>query len=202
MKFRMILSLVFTLALITGCAVVPGENANQTVVKKLPENFHAVNKNIFRSGQPSEEEFASLYIHYGVKSVLNLRMFHSDKKLIEAVNRRWPGAIKLYEIPLISGFISETDLYNVLSVIRDAPKPLLIHCQHGSNRTGCTIAASRIVFDNWSVKAAIAELSKPEYGHRKYIYRNIPKLLRKTDWKKVKSTIIHPEVSAKNNREQ
>jgi protein tyrosine/serine phosphatase len=186
--------------LIPGCAVLPEENTGKTVIRKLPENFHTVNKNIFRSGQPTEEEFASLYIHYGVRSVLNLRMFHSDKKSIEAVNQRWRGAIRLYEIPLISGFISENDLYNVLSVIRDAPKPLLIHCQHGSNRTGCTVAASRIVFDNWNVEAAIAELSRPEYGHRKYIYRNIPKLLRKTDWKRVKTIIIPPEISTKNDR--
>ncbi len=190
MKLRMILSSVIFLALVSGCTVFPEENASRSIVKKSPGNFYVVNKNIYRSAQPTEEEFASLYVHRGVRSVLNLRMFHSDKKLIDAVNRRWPDAIKLYEIPLVSGFISKADLYKVLTVIRDAPKPLLIHCQHGSNRTGCTVAASRIVFDNWSVEAAIAELSKPEYGHSK-IYRNIPKLLRKTDWEKVKSTILH-----------
>ena len=190
MKLRIILSSVLFLALVSGCTVLPEANANRSVVKKSPKNFYVVNKNIYRSGQPSEEEFASLHVHHGVRSVLNLRMLHSDKKLIDAVNRRWPDAIKLYEVQLLSGFISEADLCKVLTVIREAPKPLLIHCLHGSNRTGCTVAASRIIFDNWSVEAAIAELSKPEYGHSK-IYRNIPKLLRKTDWTKVKSTILH-----------
>ncbi|MBO5722123.1 MAG: dual specificity protein phosphatase family protein, partial [Lentisphaeria bacterium] len=149
-----------------------------------------VNENIYRSGQPNEDEFFSLYTFNGIRSVLNLRGI-SDKDEINAVNRRWKNAVTLYEIPLDTGNITEDALYKILSVIRDAPKPLLIHCWQGSNRTGCAVAAYRIIFENWSVEDAISELMKPEYGHFKNFYNNIPELLRKADWKKIKATILN-----------
>ena len=160
---------------------------------QFPKNFHKVNENLYRSGQPDEDEFKSLYTFNGIRSVLNLRENNSDKDEINAINRNWNNAVTLYEIPLDTGKISEDDLYKILTVIRDAPKPLLIHCWHGSDRTGCAVAAYRIVFENWSVEDAISELMKPEYGHHKNIYRNIPELLRKADWKKIKATVLNRE---------
>ena len=103
----------------------------------------------------------------------------SDKKVVIPVG-----------FPLDTEKISEDDLYKILTVIRDAPKPLLIHCWHGSDRTGCAVAAYRIVFENWSVEDAISELMNPKYGHHKNIYTNIPALLRKADWKKIKATVL------------
>ena len=35
---------------------------------------------------------------------------------------------------------------------------------HVSDRTGCAVTASRIVFENWSVEAAISELMQPKSG--------------------------------------
>ena len=165
----------------------------QSPFPQFPKNFHKVNENLYRSGQPDEDEFESLHTFNGIRSVLNLRENNSDKDEIDAVNKRWNHAITLYEIPLDTGKITEEDLYKILTVIRDAPKPLLIHCWHGSDRTGCAVAAYHIVFENWSVEDAISELMKPEYGHHKNIYTNIPELLRKADWKKIRKNILNKE---------
>ena len=167
--------------------------AGESPYPQFPKNFHKVNENLYRSGQPDEDEFFSLYTFNGIRSVLNLRENNSDKDEIDAVNKRWKNAVALYEIPLDTGEISEADLYKILTVTRDAPKPLLIHCWHGSDRTGCAVAAYRIVFENWSVEDAISELMKPEYGHHKAIYTNIPELLRKANWQKIKETILNKE---------
>ena len=167
--------------------------AGESPYPQFPKNFHKVNENLYRSGQPDEDEFFSLYTFNGIRSVLNLRENNSDKDEINAVNKRWKNAVALYEIPLDTGEISEADLYKILTVTRDAPKPLLIHCWHGSDRTGCAVAAYRIVFENWSVEDAISELMKPEYGHHKTIYTNIPELLRKADWQKIKAAILNKE---------
>ena len=175
------------LVLLAGCR----QNPEKSPYPDHPKNFHKVNENIYRSGQPDENEFKSLYSFNGIRSVLNLRENNSDKDEIDAVNKRWKNAVTLYEIPLDTGNISEADLYKILTVIRDAPKPLLIHCWHGSDRTGCAVAASRIVFENWSVEDAISELMQPQYGHHKYIYTNIPALLRKADWQKIKATVLN-----------
>ena len=165
----------------------------QSPFPQLPKNFHKVSENLYRSGQPDEDELESLHTFNGIRSVLNLRENNSDQDEIAAINKKWNNAITLYEIPLDTGNITEDDLYKILTVIRDAPKPLLIHCWHGSDRTGCSVAAYRIVFENWSVEDAISELMKPEYGHHKNIYTNIPELLRKADWKKIRETILNKE---------
>ena len=53
------------------------------------------------------------------------------------------------------------------------------------------IAAYRIVFDNWSVDDAVNEFMKPEYGHYKMIYPYISVLLRKIDWKNLKTAVFN-----------
>ena len=50
-----------------------------------------------------------------------------------------------------------------------------------------------LFFENWSVEDAIAELMQPQYGHHKHIYTNIPALLRKANWQKIKETILNKE---------
>ena len=164
----------------------------QSPFPQIPPNFHKVSKDLYRSGQPDEDEFESLYTFHCIRSVVNLRANDRDKKAIAVINRKWKNAFTLYEIPLATGNITEKDLLKILTVIRNAPKPLLVHCWQGSNRTGCVVAAYRIVFENRSVEEAVAELMKPEYGHFKLFYSNIPELLRKIDWNKIKSDLNVP----------
>ena len=177
-------------SLICSLVIILLAGCNSKPCPDCPRNFHKVNENIFRSAQPDEDEFESLHTIYGIRSVLNLRDSSRDRKIIDIINRKHLSpVITLYDFPLDTGNISADELYKILTVIRDAPKPLLVHCWLGSNRTGCVIAACRIVFENWSVEDAIAELEKPEYGHYKIFYSNIPALLRKTDWEKLKAEI-------------
>ena len=164
-------------------------HAGKSPYPQFPWNFHKVNENLYRSGQPDEDEFESLYTFNNIRSVLNLRESSRSKRHISAINKKWKNAITLYEIPVDTDEISEKDLYKILLILRDAPKPVLIHCLHGSNRTGCAVAAYRIVFENWSVEDAVSELTKPEYGHFKIFYSNIRELLRKVDWKKLKTAV-------------
>jgi len=113
---------------------------------------------------------------YGIKSVINLREYHSDVDETENL------PVKLYEIPLAAGSLSEENLLKVLQVMKKAPKPLLVHCMHGSDRTGAVIAAYRIACENYPVEKAIDELKNERFGHHKYTYPNIERLLRNINW--------------------
>ena len=144
---------------------------------ELPVNFHVVSTElkISRSGQPTAAQFREL-ARRGDKSVLNLRHFHSDaRKLLNS-------GLTEYRLRLNAGSVSEKDLRNALEIVQCAPKPILIHCWHGSNRTGVVVAAGRIVFENWTLEQALAEMVEPRYGHHAGIYGNLPELLRKVDW--------------------
>lgn len=189
--FLRLVIMFFLPAAFTGCCLIPENHPETTgqAVVKTPKNFHRVSDSIFRSGQPDDGEFTFLYTAYGIRSILNLREYHSDQDAVSAVNEKHPGAIQLYEIPLNTAKISANDLIRILTVIKNAPKPLLIHCWHGSDRTGCAVAAYRIVFENWTPQAAVDELMTPEYGHHRNIYPNIPELLTHADWNAIKSAL-------------
>ncbi|MEG1980762.1 MAG: hypothetical protein RR060_08525, partial [Victivallaceae bacterium] len=119
----------------------------------------------------------------GFKSVLNLRNNNSDAKLI--------GENKLREFRLRTnaGSLTEAELVSALMILKNAPKPIVVHCWHGADRTGSVIAAGRIVFDNWSVEAAIAEMRLSQYGYHEWAYGDLLKLLRSIDWERVRMDI-------------
>ena len=154
--------------------------AGESPYPEHPKNFHKVSDEIYRSGQPDEDEMYSMSTFECIKSVLNLREHHSDKGKIGKLK------LALYEIPLAAGRVTESDLVKILRTVKNAPKPILIHCRHGSDRTGVAVAACRIVFENWSVEQAVAELTASKYGHHKKLFPNLPEILRKADWEKIR----------------
>ena len=121
----------------------------------------------------------------------------------EAFRSRWSGnRFLIVDIPRHSGFhylrIAQDVLVNETLMkspqwdctLKNAPKPILIHCRHGSDRTGAIVAACRIVFENWPEEQAVAELKDPKFGHHTTLYKNIPQLIRKTDWEKIRYKIM------------
>ena len=47
-----------------------------------------------------------------------------------------------------AGKVSQEQLIDALRIIKNRKGPVLLHCWHGSDRTGATVAAYRIVFNN------------------------------------------------------
>ncbi len=145
-------------------------------LKDEVENLHRLDQDVYRSGQPSKKEFQLLEKH-GVKSILNLREYHCDEK--KAKNTK----LTLIRYPVAAGEVTEEDLLNCLTIINRSPKPILIHCWHGSDRTGVICAAYRIAVQGWKVDDAIKEFKKPELGYHAFWYPKLPTLLKGIDWK-------------------
>jgi len=66
--------------------------------------------------------------------------------------------------------------------------PFLIHCQHGSDRTGLMIAMYRIIYQNWSKDEALDEMVNGGFGYHS-IWRNIISYLKKVDIESLKKQI-------------
>jgi len=84
-----------------------------------------------------------------------------------------------------TGSITQDQLIEALAIIRDAKGPLLVHCWHGSDRTGAVIAAYRIVFQNWTKEQALDELKNGGFGYHAKIYPNIVDLINGLDVKTI-----------------
>lgn len=152
------------------------------------KNLHQVSPQLYRSGQPSPAAFAELE-RMGLRSVLNLREYHVDTDEADHTG------LHLVGYPMAAGSVTERDVENCLRIIRLSPKPLLVHCWHGSDRTGIIVAAYRIVFQGWTAEQAEKEMRIDTYGYSDRIYRNLVELLRTTDWQAMRQRLEqYPEV--------
>jgi len=130
-------------------------------------NFHPVEKGVlYRSAQLTEPEFERVGREYGIKSVLNLRGAHPGDLWYEgelvAVRRL---GIEHFDYPMsASRFVPQPQMDQILDIVRRAPKPLLIHCQAGADRSGLVAAAYEYAIAGTSAATAHDQLSL-YFGH-------------------------------------
>lgn len=166
-----------------GCATPEAGDSHKLSASQLPGiTVIDAAKQVFRGEQPNRAEFRQL-ARAGFKSVLNLREYHSDQGKISGLE------IREYRLPLAAGSVTEADLVAALRILLDAPKPILIHCWHGADRTGVVSAAYRIAVQNWPVEDAVAEMEKPEFGYHKIVYPNLVELLRNANWTNIRAEL-------------
>ena len=176
---------VFIAALLCGAAqprIRPAEWA-QPVLASTVENCFRVSDELYRSEQPDEDDIPDLKA-LGIRSLLNLRHFHVDAAVFGK------NGFQLLAHPMNAGSASVADLVAVLRQFRSAEKPVLLHCWHGSDRTGFLVAGYRMVFQGWSREAAIDELRWGGFGFHESTYPNIIKMLRELDVAAVKKAVL------------
>src|ERR1700694_330457 len=106
---------------------------------QLTGNVHAVKPNeIYRSAQINGPNLAGVLDKYGIKTVINLRGEHVGSKWYDdelAVTAKHGVA----HIDIRMSAKREPDavtLQRLMEALRTARRPLLVHCNSGSDRTG------------------------------------------------------------------
>ncbi len=140
-------------------------NPNWAIPIKKPglPNFHQVSGDLYRGAQPTAEGIQELQ-KIGIKTVVNLRYFHSDRDEI--------GDTKLASehIRMIALFPRESHIIRFLRIMTDdARKPVFVHCLHGSDRTGVIVAAYRIVVQGRSKDEALEEMTRGGFGFHGFL---------------------------------
>ena len=147
------------------------------------KNFYRVDNGIYRCAQPDKKAFAELE-KLGIKEVLNLRNYHDDKE--KAENTR----LKLHRVKMNAGEPNYDDVLAALRIIKERKGDIVIHCWHGSDRTGLVVAMYRIVFQGWEKEVAIDELVNGNYGYHS-IYKDILTFIRSVDIEKLKQDLMN-----------
>ena len=134
-------------------------------------NLHAVSAGVlYRSAQLSGDEIKAAVREYGIKSVLNLRGAHAGEAWYDG-EMAASGELGLahYDYPLSAKrVVTSQQIAEILDIVRTAPKPLLVHCKSGSDRTGLVAALYRFAETGASAAEADRELSLV-YGHFPYL---------------------------------
>jgi protein tyrosine/serine phosphatase len=139
-------------------------------------NLHRVEENFFRSAQPDANGFKGLASTYGVRTVISLRAFNADEPLAAGLD------LRLVRIRINTWNIKRADVVAALQNLRRSSReaPVLLHCQHGADRTGMISALYRILYQSWSKVAALDEMQNGMFGYHA-IWGNIPRFVRRID---------------------
>lgn len=146
-------------------------------------NLHKINDGLYRSAQPTEEGMKNLE-KMGIKTLINLRAFHSDKDKLKGT-----GLLN-NALSVKTWHIEDEDVIRVLKIISKKENgPFLIHCQHGADRTGVMSAMYRIVVQGWSKDEAIKEMVGGGYGFHS-VWSNIIEYVKNVDVERIKLGIV------------
>ena len=136
------------------------ETTKWAVPIRLPgvPNLHRLNDDLYRSGQPTPAGFRHLEA-LGIRSCLSLRTHRRDDG--DAIGT----PILCKSVPLLGVIVTDDDIVEAMIDLRyKLPRPVLIHCYQGSDRTGLFCAAYRILVEGWTKKEAIAEMVRGGFG--------------------------------------
>lgn len=135
-------------------------------IGQLTGNFHEVIPGeLYRSAQPSGKDITAYAKTYGIKTIINLRDEKREGWYDAESRAAKNNGIRLVDYPLSSSEklpVEEAEM--LAAVLRNAEKPILIHCEHGANRTGLASAIYVAAVAGKSEAAAEFQLS-PYYGH-------------------------------------
>ena len=155
---------------------------SQKIENSYVENLYKVDNNIYRSAQPNKNGMKYLD-SLGIKTILNLRHIRTDKREAKKIS------LTLKKVSINTWKMNEQDIIDALKIIKESKKPVLIHCLHGSDRTGAVVASYRIIFQNWTKKQAIDEMLKQEYGFHIKSFQHIFRLVENLNVEKVKNRL-------------
>lgn len=114
------------------------------------ENYHVVIPGkLYRSGQLSYGSFATHAGDNHLRTIINLRGPNPDrgwyKRECKLSRRR---RIWHRDLPIDSELPTEEELGQLVEVLKECPKPVLLHCESGIDRTGIAAAIGMLLLDD------------------------------------------------------
>lgn len=166
-KVSVLVSLSRILKLGVLCLVaLPASVAAHMGINQLTGNFHEVLPGeLYRSAQPNADDISKYAKEFGIKTIINLRDEERKDWYREEKSAAQSNGVQLVDFPISSSQeLPQEHAEELARIMKDAPKPLLIHCEHGANRTGLASAIYVGAVAKKSEQAAEFQLS-PYYGH-------------------------------------
>lgn len=173
-----LLAALLAVALLADAATWAAEPRPETWAKPLNRpglsNLHQVTPTLYRGAQPGRQGMKTLEA-MGVKTVINLRHLHSDKRLLAGTS------LHGVHIEVNTLAPEHAEIVAFLKAVTDpAAQPVFVHCQHGADRTGLMIAMYRLAVQGWSKDEALRELRQGGYNFHS-IWKHIPRIIERID---------------------
>lgn len=154
-------------------------------------NLHRVSATLYRSAQPTSEGFVFLAAKKSlsgddlpIKTVVSLRAFNDDAPVAPEAS-----ALQLEQIRFKTWHPEDEDVVKFLRIATTpSMQPVLVHCQHGADRTGTMVAIYRIAYQGWSKAQAKEEMVKGGFGYHP-IWKNLLRYIDRLDVEAIKKQV-------------
>jgi protein tyrosine/serine phosphatase len=127
-------------------------------------NFCVVTPGVLWRGETPTRADAQWLVEHGLRTVISLQL--DVRRSFESVHLP-PGMVRSVTYFHVGDFMAtqvlthrhlDDHVAEVLAIIQEAPKPVLISCRAGVDRTGVIAAAYRVLVDGMSREDAIKEM--------------------------------------------
>jgi protein tyrosine/serine phosphatase len=150
-----------------GSIVCPLVLGGYLLAIQLTGNFYeVVPGELYRSNQPTAAQIADYRRRYGIKTIINLRGRSEDAAWYrDEIATAASLGVKHIDFRMSARkqlTLAETG--ELLAILREVPKPLLIHCKSGSDRTGLASVIYLQQIANVNEETAERQLSL-RFGH-------------------------------------
>jgi protein tyrosine/serine phosphatase len=144
---------------------------------------------LYRGGQPGEAGLKDILDDYHIRTVVNLRGADANEswwRVEHAVCREHGVAIA--DVEVVPGESAAEAIREFLAIAIDPNcRPVYVHCEAGTVRTGLAVAAYRIAVDKWSYDAAVNEAERNQFNPDNKSHPVYDRLLRRlaggADWR-------------------
>lgn len=121
-------------------------------------NLYQMSPTLYRSALP-DSTAQPLLEKLHISTVINFLPETDDTWL------KTPGVTQV-QLPYRTNHVDDADVLAALRAIQTAQAqgPVLMHCKHGSDRTGLMSAMYRVVVQDWSKQDALQEMTQGGFG--------------------------------------
>lgn len=154
------------LALLIGLAETSAQAADSTEARpaewaqpvEKDYNLYQMSPTLYRSSLPDGGALP-LLTKLRIGTVITF-LPESDKRWLST-----PG-IEQVQLPYRTNHVDDSDILRALRAVQaaEAKGPVLMHCKHGSDRTGLVAAMYRVVVQGWSKEDALNEMTEGGFG--------------------------------------
>ena len=151
-------------------------------------NLYQMTPTLYRSALP-DSNAAPLLEKLKIGTVINF-LPESDANWLKA-----PG-IRQVQLSYRTNHVDDSDVLAALRAIQEAEAngPVLMHCKHGSDRTGLMAAMYRVVVQGWSKEDALNEMTLGGFGESSG-FKDGVRYMMKADIGKLRTALLNGECS-------
>jgi protein tyrosine/serine phosphatase len=106
-----------------------------------------------------------------------------------------PGIAQI-QLPYRTNHVDDAQVLNALRTIQaaEAKGPVLMHCKHGSDRTGLMAAMYQVVLQGWSKEDALNEMTQGGFGDSTH-FKNSVRYMMQADVDKLRTALANGDCS-------